>query len=148
MMSSQKRNEKGQFQKGLIPWNKGKTYTLENHTNKTSFKCGAGHPHYRPIGSERVDRDGYIFVKVSDKKWIPKHRYLWEQQNGPVPKNHVVLFANGDKRDFHPDNLVLVSRAQLAVMNKNKLIFDDTELTKTGVLLSDLIMKINERRKE
>lgn len=142
------RNEKGQFQKGIVPWNKGKTYNLENHVNKTSFHPGERHPHYRPIGSERIDRDDYIFVKVSDKKWIPKHRYLWEQENGPVPKNHVVIFANGNKRDFNPDNLVLVSRAQLAVMNKNKLIFENTELTKTGVIISDLIMKINERRKE
>lgn len=118
------------------------------HTNKTSFPPGKRHPKYRPIGSERIGKDGHIFVKVDDRKWMPKHRHLWEQEHGPVPKNHVVIFANGNKRDFRLDNLILVSRAQLAVINKNKLIFDNPELTKTGVIISDLIMKTNERMKE
>lgn len=142
------RNEKGQFQKGIDPWNKGLNYKLENHMNETSFQAGDKHPRYRPIGSERIDSDDYIFVKVSDRKWLPKHRHLWELQNGPLPKNYVVIFGNGNKRDFRPENLLLVSRAQLVVINKNKLIFDDTDLTKTGVIISDLIMKTNERRRE
>ena len=47
---------------------------------------------------------------------------LWEQRHGrPVPDGHLVLFADGDRRNFDPANLLLVSRAELAVMNKRRL---------------------------
>src|SRR5699024_8231763 len=143
-----KRNKKGQFKKGITPWNKGKNYTLENHINKTTFKNAEKHPRYRPIGSEREDKDGYIVIKIADRKWMTKHRYMWEQGNGPVPTNHVIIFANGNKRDFNIDNLICVSRKQLAIINKNNLITNDSELTKTGVVIADLLLSIGEAEKE
>jgi len=123
-----------------IPWNKGlKGLDMGNNKNKTSFKEGKQHPRYRPIGSERVERDGYIVMKVADRKWQQKHRYLWERDNGKIPKGHVVIFGNGNKRDFRPENLILVTRNQLATINKFSLIFEDEELTRSGIALSDLI---------
>lgn len=143
-----KRNDKGQFEKGITPWNKGKTYKLENHINKTTFKNAKQHPRYRPIGSEREDKDGYIVLKVADRKWMTKHRYLWEKENGPLPKGHVIIFANGNKRDFHLDNLMCVSRKQLMALNKNNLITNDSELTKTGVVVADLLLSIGETERK
>jgi len=123
-----------------IPWNKGlKGIEGEYRKNETSFKSGKNHPKYKPIGSERVERDGYIVMKVADRKWQQKHRFLWERDNGKIPKGHVVIFGNGNKRDFRPENLILVSRNQLATINKFSLIFEDEELTRSGIALSDLI---------
>lgn len=135
------------FQKGHVPWNAGLkgTYTLPCE-NEQSFKAGKAHPRYRPVGSERVEK-GVIVIKVAERKWIPKHRHLWEQEHGPIPKNHVIIFGNRDREDFRSENLLLVSRAQLAVINKYNLIFDDEELTKSGVIISDLIMKTTQLKK-
>lgn len=135
------------FQKGHVPWNAGLkgTYTLPNE-NEQSFKTGELHPKHRPIGSERIEK-GVIVIKVAERKWVPKHRYLWEQEHGPIPKNHVIIFGNRDREDFRSENLLLVSRAQLAVINKYNLIFDDEELTKSGVIISDLIMKTTRAKK-
>lgn len=143
------RNQKGQFEKGITPWNKGLKGVNGDPRNATSFQEGKNHPRYRPIGSERIDRDGYLVVKVADRKWVQKHRHLWEKANGPVPRNHVIVFGNGNKRDFRPENLLLVSRAQLAVMNKKKRIFEEEELTRTGAIISELEMVMNKAtRKE
>lgn len=146
-MSKDQRNDKGQFVKGIVPWNTGLTNVNNSKPNQTSFKRGKEHPRYRPIGSERIGKDGVIEIKVSNKKWLTKHRHLWELKNGPVPKNHVVIFANGNKRDFSEDNLLLVSRAQLMSLNKNKLIKNETDLTKTGVVIADLLLATGKAKK-
>jgi hypothetical protein len=143
-----KRNEKGQFVKGMTPWNVGKKYTLDDHANKTSFKTAKQHPRYRPIGSERINKNDHVEIKIAERQWMTKHRHLWELKNGKMPKNHVVIFANGNRRDFSEENLLLVSRAQLMSMNKNKLIKNDAELTKTGVAIADLLLMTGRLEKE
>lgn len=131
-----------------IPWNKGlKGIKGDYIKNETSFKSGGNHPRYKPIGSERVERDDYVVMKVAERKWQQKHRYLWELENGEIPKGHVVIFGNGNKRDFRSKNLILVSRKQLATINKLSLIFNDEELTKSGIALSDLIQMKNKTKR-
>ncbi|MDF2608895.1 MAG: phage protein [Lachnospiraceae bacterium] len=139
------------FQKGHIPANKGKKGT--GGWEPTQFKKGSIPPNRRPIGSERIDsKDGYTYVKIQDghlnKNWKQKHVLLWEEQNGPVPKGSVIIFGDGNKLNFNPDNLILVTRAQLARLNQLKLIQDSTELTRTGLVIADIANKIGQRRKK
>lgn len=139
--------ETGYFDKGQEPWNKGKTGYMG--ANRTSFKKGHRPHNYKPVGSERVNSEGYVDIKIADpNKWKPKHHIIWEEVNGPIPEGLVVLFGDGDKQNFNLDNLILVSRAQLAMLNKHKLIHNDADLTKTGVIIADLQLKIGERRKK
>ncbi|SEM35556.1 HNH endonuclease [Mesobacillus persicus] len=103
---------------------------------------------YRPVGSERVGKDDYIIIKIADpNKWRPKHIHIWEQENGPVPKNHVVLFGDGDKRNFDIDNLILVHRKLITTLNSNQLISNNAELTKTGIVIAEISQKISERKR-
>jgi hypothetical protein len=135
------------FQKGHVPANKGKKGT--GGWEPTQFKKGQVPVNYRPVGSERVNVDGYIEVKVADpNKWRSKHVVIWEEQNGPVPKGHVLIFGNGNKLDLSLDNLLLVSRAQLAVLNKHKLIQNDAELTRTAIAIADVKIKISQKQKQ
>ena len=136
----------GRYQPGHVPLNKG-TKGLTG-ANKTSFKKGQQALNYRPIGSERICRDGYTEIKVADpNKWKLKHRLIWEEANGPVPKGYALIFGDGDKRNIKLDNLLLVSRAQLARLNQNHLIQNDTELTKTAINVVDLMVKISKIKK-
>lgn len=148
VLEKRKRNEKGQFRKGLPPWNKGLKNVNNTHPNSTSYKKGKAHPKYKPIGSERIDKDGLVVIKVAERKWMTKHKHLWEKEKGPVPKGHVIIFANGDKRDFSSENLICVSRKQLMALNKNKLIKNDIEITKTGVILADLLLATGDAERE
>lgn len=137
----------GQFQKGNRSWNKGKKGVHGTGCEKTWFTKGHKPHNYLPVGSERVNGDGYIEVKIKNPgTWKGKHILIWEQYNGPVPPNHVVIFGDRDKTNLDINNLVLVSRQQLLTLNRNKLIKNNVELTKTGVIIADLYQKINGRK--
>jgi hypothetical protein len=137
---------------GIAPPNKG-TKGLHNvGGNKTSFKKGQRPNNYKPIGTERIDTDGYTLIKVSDakewhKRWRHKHKVMWEEANGPVPRGHAVLFADGDRQNITLDNLILVTKSQLARLNQNHLISENPELTKSGIIVVDIIGKIAERKR-
>ena len=139
-------HEPTQFKKGHIPFNKGKKGI--GGWEPTQFKKGSKPWNYKPVGTVRTNTDGYVEIKIADpNKWKAKHIILWEEANGPVPKGHVVIFADGDKQNVVLDNLILVSRRELVIMNKRGLIANSAELTKTGVVLADIYLKISERKK-
>jgi len=136
----------GRFQKGHVPANKGKKGV--GGWEPTQFKKGHKPWNYRPVGTERVNGDGYVDIKIADpNKWKGKHILIWEAANGPVPKGHVIIFGDGNKLNFGIDNLILVSRAQLARLNQNNLIQNDAELTRTGIIIADIYSKIGERKR-
>lgn len=136
----------GRFEKGHKTWNKG-TKGLTT-SNKTSFKKGNIPHNYRPVGSERITKDGYIEIKIEDpNKWQLKHRFVYENIYGDIPAGHNVMFADKNKRNFDKDNLILVSKGEGLIMNNNNLISEDKELTKTGHLLSKVIDKTSKVKK-
>jgi hypothetical protein len=137
------------FRPGQVPANKGKKGIVYPGGVATQFKKGQKPPNYMPVGAERVNSDGYVDVKIREglRGWRPKHILIWETANGPVPEGHVVIFGDGDNRNFDPDNLLLITRAQLVRMNQSHLIQNDAELTKTGILIADVYNKIGERRR-
>lgn len=135
------------FKKGNKPYNKG-TKGISK-PNKTSFKKGNIPPNHRPIGSERINIDGYTEVKVGEpNKWKFKHRIIWEEKFGAIPRGHAVMFADRNKQNFEIDNLILVSTRQLQVMNNKKLIQDDADLTKTGLVIANVLIKIADKKEE
>lgn len=142
----------GCFKKGQASWNKGKKGLTG--ANITSFKKGNVPKNKQTIGYERIDRDGYVVVKVYDKQyggkknWKYKHHIIYEQHYGTIPKDHAVIFADGNTLNFDKDNLLLVSRAELLYLNQSKLIYKDADLTKSGVAVAKVIVKAHKRKKE
>lgn len=125
--------KRSQFTKGHRPFNKGKQWadfmSEEGRRNsaKTQFKPGEVNPHsptIRQPGYECVRTEKgrqYIWIKPQDgRRMMPKHRYLWEQAYGPIPKGHNVQFKDGDTLNCVLDNLYLISRAKQVRKN-----FDD-----------------------
>lgn len=134
----------GRFKKGHKTWNKGMK-GLSTGGKETQFKKGNLPLNYMPVGSERVNGDDYVDIKIADpNKWKGKHILIWEKNNGPVPKNYAIIFGDGDNRNFNIENLICVSRQQLLYLNRNRLIKNDVELTRTGIILADLNKKISE----
>lgn len=93
----------GRFPPGHVPQNKGKKVSPEAYekSKPTMFKKGNVPANRVPIGSEMMRADGYIWIKIRDGRknanWIQKHRYLWEQANGPIPRGKILVFADGDR---------------------------------------------------
>lgn len=147
----------GQFVKGQAPLNKGKKWDefmskeAQEASRKSLFKKGNVPGNRRPIGSERIDkRDGSILIKVQDghlqKNWLAKSRYIYEQKHGKIPKGYKVIFADGDNRNFDLNNLILVSNSEELILNRNKLIGSNAELTRSGVAIAKLIDKVNKTK--
>lgn len=137
---------------GIDPPNKGTKGLYNVGGNRTSFKKGQKPSNFKPVGSERIDRDGYILIKVSDdgpwhKRWRHKHRAVWEEVNGPIPRGHCLLFLDTNRQNVNLENLQLITQKQLQLLNMKHLISDNAELTKTGIIVSDLYGKISERKK-
>lgn len=138
----------GQFQKGQTSWNKGKkwdeylTKEKQEKIKNACFKEGNIPHNHRQIFEERLDKNGYIEIKIKEPDvWKSKHRYIYEQHFGKIPKNHKVIFLDGNNRNFNIDNLKLVSNAEELIMNNNKLRYNNKELTETGILIAKIIHK-------
>lgn len=101
-----------------------------------------------PVGTEVMREDGYIYVKIKEQNiWKQKHHIIWEKLNGPVPNGYAILFADTNRANFDINNLILVSKAQVLQMNRYDLIKEDAELTRTGIIIADIHLKMGQRKK-
>lgn len=144
----------GQFQKGQVSHNKGKKQTefmskeAIERTKATRFKKGNIPKNYRPVGSERINKDGYVEVKISDpNKWDTKNRVVYRKYFGEIPEGCKVIYADGNKLNNDPNNLILVSNSEELIMNRHNLIFNSKDLTTTGHLIAKVVDKTNKLKK-
>ena len=118
----------------------------EDLLNDGKFKSSDNHRQL-PIGSEVVkigknksERQSYVWVKVNDVKlpnanesaehkklankmykenWKPKHVLIWENyHNEKVKENEIVIFLDGNNRNFDINNLKKITRATNATLAK------------------------------
>lgn len=146
----------GCFKKGQVPQNKGKTWDeiglspeTQARMRATCFKKGIL-PHNavdNPVGTERTTRDGYIEVKVAERptrhnrndNWRMKHHIEWEKANGkPVPKSTMIIFADHDKSNFDPNNLVAIPRSLWVRISQIRVPYWDRESLETAVIRARL----------
>ena len=115
-----------QFKPGGAPWNKGVHYTTGGRSGETRFKPGHRAQTWVPIGSLRINADGYLGRKTNDeapshRHWTSVHRLVWEAAHGPVPAGHAVVFLPGRRTtveaDITLDALELLTRAELMRRN-------------------------------
>lgn len=122
----------GCFEKGDVPHNKGKPCEPGEggrHPNarKTQFKKGHGRSGvavklYKPIGSERLSKNGYLERKIHDglplqSRWRAVHIVEWEAVNGPLPKGHALKCLDGDRLNTNPSNWIAIPRGVLPRLN-------------------------------
>jgi hypothetical protein len=136
------------FCKGHIPINKGTKGMFNLEGNITSFKKGHIPACFRQIGSERITKDGYIEIKVANpNKWRLKHRVVWESINGTLKRRQKIVFLDCNRQNISINNLILVSDSEMLIINKNNLIKEDPELTRTGTIIAKVIDKTNKIKK-
>lgn len=135
------------FKKGIVPKNKGikldPNSDLYKKMSKTMFKKGLVPHNYKPVGTETI-RDGYTYIKVSEKKWELKHVFLFKSNIGEIPKGYNVIFKDKNKENFELSNLLLISDAELMALNT--IHNYPEELKSTMKLLKKLNRKINEKQ--
>ena len=141
---------KGCFKKGMTPWNKGKHYEPGGRSVETRFKKGLKPPKYQEIGTIVKHKDGYTYIKLAEHKWQLYQRYIWEKyHHKKLKRSQTVLFLDGNRNNFAPDNLMAISRKELLIINHERLLTKNNgELSKTGVLIAKLKVKINDKKEK
>ena len=115
----------GRFVKGQVAHNAGKSFCpagIEKGWFKAGERRGVATKLYRPIGTERVSKDGYRERKVNDdlplqRRWRAVHVIEWEAINGPLPVGHCLKCLDGDRLNTDPANWVCIPRAVLPRLN-------------------------------
>lgn len=129
------------YKKGQDAWNKNVKGYMS--ANVTSFKKGNLPHNTKNEGDTRLDKEGYVLVKVAHRKWIRKHRLIWEEANGPIPKGFYLRIKDRNKENYSLDNMELVTMAEN--MRRNTMHRYPEELKKTMRALQKLKRTIRKK---
>lgn len=113
----------GRYEKGNVPWSKGKKFP--DRVVPNAFPKGHVPHNTKARLSTRVDRDGYTFIKVDPRNaknpmdyWISYARFVWMQHNSrDWPEGCNCCYADHDKTNFDPDNIVPVPKELYPIVN-------------------------------
>ena len=144
-----------QIKPGAMPWNKGTHYVAGGRSAETRFKPGTRPHTWRPIGSFRISKDGYLQRKETDtgyppRDWVSVHRAVWEAAHGPIPPKHLVVFRPGMRtnrlEEITVDRLECISMAENAQRNHPRS--RNPELARLVQLKGAITRQVNRIAKE
>lgn len=141
-----------QFRPGHKAWNKGlKGWMSGGRSASTRFKKGQKPSHTQPIGSIKIDTEGYSRTKVSSSRkrtlrWKLTHVLLWEKHRGKVPRGKIVVFKNRSRADIRLGNLEVITLREN--MERNSVQNYPTPIRKLIQLSGVLSRAINKRKKK
>ena len=144
------------YPKGHVPANKGQPMPAATRAKvaPTMFKKGTKPHTWKPIGTLRIDADGYLSRKVSDtgyppRDWVGVHRLVWMAAHGSIQAGHAVVFKPGrrttDEAAITLDALECVTRAEL--MRRNTYHRYGQEIARVIQLRGALTRQINKKGK-
>lgn len=123
-----------QFKPNHRPHNAGTKGVMK--PNSGSFKKGRSSLNQVPVGSERINADGYVEIKIADpSEWDLKQRVVWRLHNGDIPKGEMVRFKDGDRKNTDIDNLFIVNRSTNAILNNRYKLNDQPIELKSSIIL-------------
>jgi len=139
------------FKKDHVPHNKGKKGISYPGSEATQFKKGNKSLNWKPIGTERFSKEGYVQVKISctgysPRDYVPIHILVWELHHGAVPPKHHVAFKDGNKQNIVIENLELVSFVEMMKRNSYHNNYPK-EIAKVIQLRGAINRQINKRKK-
>lgn len=140
------------FKKGHKTWNAGmKGFKSGGRSAETQFKPGRKPHSWKPIGSERLTKDGYLQRKMTDtgyppRDWVFVHHLIWKEAGNDIPQGFALRFKDGNNKNITLDNLELLSRRQL--MAKNSVHNYGPEIAKIVQLRGAISRQINKRTKK
>lgn len=137
------------FQKGFTPPNKGEKMPDEifNILRPTMFSKGniphnAKPDYYESIRYDKNSDTSYIYIKIPDvSKMVLKHRFVYEQEKGPIKKGMRIIFLDGNQLNCSIENLKAISAEELIA--QNTIHKYPEELKQTIKLLGKLKRKID-----
>lgn len=93
---------------------------------------------------ERRDTGKYISLKLPNGEWVLEHRWVWEQANGPIPDDCVIVARDGNIRNTILGNLQLVTKDEHC--RRNQIRRYPAELQDVILAQQDLKRAIREKK--
>ena len=114
------------------------------------FKKGNIPHNLKPVGSERKNiKDGYVYVKIAQPDvWKLKHVFIWEKENGPVPKGCQIVFLDQNPDNLVLENLSLITKKENLILNRNRLLTKDSRTNMVAINIAKLKETIINKRKK
>lgn len=148
-----KRDNGMRFRTGEKPWSAGLKFP--GKTSSTSFVKGQRPPNWMPLGSHKLNTDGYLVRKIREGNngglnWEGVHRLVWKDANGPIPARHVITFKAGMKttvlEEITADRLECISFEENA--RRNNYWKTDPEMMKLYQLKGQITRQVNRIKEE
>lgn len=141
----------GQFKNGSVPWCKTKGGREEyikklKGGNSHSFPKGNVPHNRKEIGTVVHRKDG-IYIKTAHG-FVEKPRYVWETNNGKIPKGHIVLSVDGNKTTDDVRKLRCISNETLTHLMANRWCGKGELIVDTGIMCLELEEVLNESIKD
>lgn len=121
----------------------------QHMSRKTEFKKGSKPHNALPVGSIVKQTEGFWAKKVAEPNvWKHLHRLIWEEANGPIPKDKVLIFLDGNLDHYQLENLAMVSRSESFILNMKGYRSNDADRTKLGLMSVKVSNKVKELKKD
>lgn len=78
-----------------------------------------------------------------DGKMKLRHRKIYEDYYGKITDDECIIFLDGNIKNSSIDNLYKVDKKVCCILNANKLLTNDKNLTLTAINIAKLILKTN-----
>lgn len=145
----------GRFEPGNVPHNKGQHFAAPG-SEKGWFQPGDDPYNTVPVGTVLMKSDGYLWKKLEAEpkagrnNWKQLHRIIWEEANGPIPDDCILVFRDQNRENCTLENLALVGRAVLGTMNLHGVKVTTQEGTDAKILIAKIriAVKAKKRRKK
>lgn len=131
----------------------GTDISVKSITNKCNSLKSFGKEERHNVGDIVKRSDGYLLIKVSNDKNIPKykrwvllHRFVWEENFGNIPDGKVVIFKDSDKGNCDISNLALVDKGVSSIMARCGLYSRESSVTEFSINVATLIKSINQKK--
>jgi len=148
----EQRKKDSQLKKGRVPYTKGlkqcefMTAEAIERTKKTRFKKGNIPHNTKKDGAIaiRKDKNGYSYkrIRISLNNWKTLHRVIWEEANGPIPDDHIIIFIDQNSMNVQLSNLCIRSKVE-HVLRNSPIDFPE-EVIPSMVLMNQLKSKLKE----
>ena len=132
-----------------MPANKGKPMPFHPNSAATRFRpgnrSGTALAIYKPIGTERLSKEGYLERKINDdmplrRRWRAVHLINWEAVNGPLPRGMALKCLDTNRANLDPANWSAIPRALLPRLNggrqKTRLAYNDASPELRPIILT------------
>tara|TARA_R110002051_G_scaffold224048_1_gene287256 strand:+ start:9533 stop:10075 length:543 start_codon:yes stop_codon:yes gene_type:complete len=93
---------------------------LLKQPNSGNFKKGQKPHNTNYNGHERVNKDGFVMIRVSKGNYVVKSRMIWEEKNGELKENEIIRFKDGNKQNCNIENLYKSTKNDLISENANR----------------------------